>query len=224
MNFRPARADDRARIVQAFRALDPASIYTRFFAPKKTVSDGELRRLTAGEGGRDVVRIATVGDGSEEMIVGIGHCVLDGSAADIAFLVAEEYRGRGIAGALLRQLADIARARGITRFEADVLADNTAMRNVFRRSGLPTIERREGASVHLTLFLTPNASEPSADAVPAASPELHAARGRPKSDLSMTTAAPAGDNLPAPSVAAPAGAPSANRPDDGTPKPGGKNR
>lgn len=86
IGIRPARADDRERIVRAFRALDPESIYTRFFSPKKTVSDEELRRLTGGDGGRDIVRVATIVDGGEETIVGLGHAVGGGSGADIAFV------------------------------------------------------------------------------------------------------------------------------------------
>ena len=212
VTIRPARPDDRERIVRAFRALDPASVYSRFFSPKKTVRDDELRRLTAGDCGRDVVRVATVGDGSEETIVGIGHCVPDGTSADSAFLVADDYRGLGIAGVLLRHLAEIVRARGVTRLEADVLAGNAAMLRVFRRSGMPALHRADGASVHVTLFLTAGTSEPSATT-----------RVRPKGDLSVTATARAGDSVAAPSVAGPP-RPACEPAGDGTTRPGGMNR
>jgi hypothetical protein len=63
---------------------------------------------------------------------------------------------------LLRQLTDIARVRGITHFEADVLAGNAAMLQVFRRSGLRAREQLEGGSVHVTLLLGASACEASA--------------------------------------------------------------
>jgi RimJ/RimL family protein N-acetyltransferase len=163
VTIRAARADDRERLVRAFRELDKESIYRRFFFHKKALHDQELLRLTAADGGRDIVRVATVGTGSEETIVGLGHCVRSGSSADIAFVVAEDYHGRGIAAALLRQLIDIARRSGVTRFQADVLADNMAMLNVFRRSELPMHETRSGAVVHVNLFLDPGAADASVE-------------------------------------------------------------
>jgi len=158
VTIRAARGDDRERLVKAFGGLDKASIYRRFFFPKKTLGEDELRRLTAGDGGRDMVRVATVGSGREETIVGLGHCVRSGSGADTAFIVEEDYHGRGIATELLRQLTDAARRLGVTRLEADVLADNTAMLKVFRRCELSRRETRSGAIVHVELFLDPGAA------------------------------------------------------------------
>ena len=69
-----------------------------------------------------------------------------------------EYQGRGIASRVLRHLAIIARARGISTFEADVLADNKAMQAVFGRCGWPLRSRREGDTVHLQLTLPEGAA------------------------------------------------------------------
>jgi len=159
VTIRAARADDRERLARAFRELDEESIYTRFFFPKKRLSDEELQRLTAGDGRRDIVRVATVGTGRVETIVGLGHGVRSGSSADIAFVVEKSHRGCGLATTLLRQLTDVARRDGITRFQADVLAGNLAMLNVFRRSELPMRETRSGAVVHVDLFLDPGAAD-----------------------------------------------------------------
>jgi hypothetical protein len=46
ITIRAVRADDRERIVKAFRALDPGSIRQRFFVPRKELGSEELRRLT----------------------------------------------------------------------------------------------------------------------------------------------------------------------------------
>jgi len=151
--IRRTRPDDRERIVQAFRALDPESVYKRFFVRKKELSGEELRRLTENDGIRDVVLVATVKAGPQEIIVGLGGYVRNGASADIAFTVAEHYQGRGIASELLRRLTDIARRSGVSQFEADVLADNAPMLQVFQRSGLPMTETLSGGIVHLTLSL-----------------------------------------------------------------------
>ena len=74
-------------------------------------------------------------------------------SAELAFLTGEGYRGRGIASLLLRHLKRLAEDAGVAQFEAEVLAQNQPMLAVFRRSGLPMRQSREGNVVHVTLSL-----------------------------------------------------------------------
>jgi GNAT superfamily N-acetyltransferase len=99
------------------------------------------------------VLVAATTLGEKEIIVGVGQYARTGASAEVAFTVAEEYQGRGIASELLLRLARQARRCGVCRFEADVLADNAAMLNVFRRSGLPVQETRVKQIVHLAMAL-----------------------------------------------------------------------
>jgi RimJ/RimL family protein N-acetyltransferase len=154
ISIRAVRPDDRERIVKAFRGLDRRSVYLRFFSYRKELEDEELRRVTECDGMNEAVLVATVGTGDQEAIVGLGSYVRTGAAADIAFAVEEDFQGRGIATGLLRQLADIARANGIVRFEADVLAENTPMLAVLRNSGLRMRTSHGEGVVHATLSLT----------------------------------------------------------------------
>jgi GNAT superfamily N-acetyltransferase len=103
---------------------------------------------------RQAALVATVATGDrEEIIVGLGEYVGAGASAHIAFAVEEDYQGRGIASRLLEHLARLAREKGIFRFEADVLAGNTPMLKVLRRSGLPMTESEQDGVVHVTLTL-----------------------------------------------------------------------
>jgi RimJ/RimL family protein N-acetyltransferase len=153
ITIRAVRADDKDRIARAFRALDPETVYQRFFFPKQELSDEELRRLTECDEGHDVVLVATVATGNQEVIVGLGRYVRNEASAQLAFTVEEDYQGRGVASELLRQLADVARRNGVLQFEADVLPDNAPMLKVFQRSGLPTRATRAKGVIHLTLAL-----------------------------------------------------------------------
>ena len=74
-------------------------------------------------------------------------------SAELAFVVEEDYQGRGIASRLLARLAALARSQNLTRFEADVLSENSAMLAVFKRCGFPMRQRRDGGVIHLTLAL-----------------------------------------------------------------------
>ena len=160
VTIRAVRADDRARIVRAFRLLDRASVYTRFFAFKSELTPDELDRVTAPNSPGEVGLVVTTGAADNEAVIASGRYVAGpmdtGSpVAEIAFVVEEDYQGLGIAGRLLAHLAAIARANGIAALAADVLAGNQAMLAVFARSGLPMKTRQDGGTVHVLLALRP---------------------------------------------------------------------
>ena len=101
----------------------------------------------------------TIGIGKDEVVVGGASYVVEGSATtaersgEVAFLVEEDFQGRGIASSLMRHIIAIARKNGLDRLEADVLSHNLPMLNVFRRCGLPMEVRRQGDVVHAILSL-----------------------------------------------------------------------
>ena len=64
-----------------------------------------------------------------------------GERAEVAFLVSDEDRGRGLGSLLLEHLAALCREHGVTRFEAEVLADNYGMLGVFRGGRLRGVTR-----------------------------------------------------------------------------------
>jgi RimJ/RimL family protein N-acetyltransferase len=157
--MRMLRPDDREKIATAVRRLDPESIYTRLFSHRKELTEAGLNRIMSVEPGREVVLVVTTGAGNNEVVVGSGRYVTSHSAgspgrsAEVAFLVAKDHQGLGIAGRLLAQMTELARKDGVVAFEADVLAENKSMLAVFARSGLPMKKRYEGDTMHVTLAL-----------------------------------------------------------------------
>lgn len=156
VTLRAIRPGDAGAILQAFRGLDRESVYRRFFSPKKDLSPNELEHLTDVDFSRVMALVVTKATESGEVLIGGGRYATDDSAsgaAEIAFMTGGSYRGLGIASLILRHLVLIARKAGLSRFDAEVLADNTPMLAVFRRSGLPVNLRRDGSSLHVTLSL-----------------------------------------------------------------------
>ncbi len=158
VTIRPLRPDDRERVAAAVRELGRESIYTRLFSHRNELTEAGLDRIMSVDAGTRGGVARHHGAGSDETVIASGRFMApvgEGAAraAEIAFVVEEDYQGLGIAGRLLRHLAEIARDKGIAEFEADVLAENGSMLAVFARSGLPMRKRRDGGVVHVTLSL-----------------------------------------------------------------------
>jgi RimJ/RimL family protein N-acetyltransferase len=157
VTVRAIRASDATAILSTFGQLDRESIYRRFFSPKKELSDAELRQLTDVDFDQVTALVVTTArDGAETLIGGGRFAVETGEqpqSAELAFLTVPDYRGRGIASLVLRHLATLARDAGIIRFEADVLAENRSMLDVFHHSGLAASQKRDRNVVQMTLAL-----------------------------------------------------------------------
>jgi RimJ/RimL family protein N-acetyltransferase len=153
VTMRAVRPDDKARILKAFLALEPHTVYARFFYAKTELSEEELRQLTEIDYVSAVVLLATIEAQQQETVIGLGRYVASGQSAEVAFVVEEDYGGRGIAGHLLRHLTRIARENKVEKFEADVLADNAPMLAVFRDSGLTMTTTEADGVLRVTLLL-----------------------------------------------------------------------
>ena len=159
VTIRAFRAEDREGVAAAVRRLDPESVYSRLFSYRRELSEAGLNRIMAVDPTREVALLVTVGTGADEPVIGSGRYIASdapGAAertAEVAFVVAKDYQGLGIAGLLLARLVEIGRRQSITRFEADVLGGNKSMLAVFARSGLHMQQRLDGGVTHVSLSL-----------------------------------------------------------------------
>lgn len=164
VTIRAVRPEDKKRFAEAFKNLDSESVYTRFFRHKNELTDEELKTATEMDFENTVALVVTIpAAGGEETIIGAGRYVLyDPSnalrSAEIAFTVEEDYQGQGIASTILRHLIHIAREKGVSQFEAEVLPRNISMLSVLSRSGLPVKQSIQEDVVHAILSLTADAS------------------------------------------------------------------
>ncbi len=159
ITIRAVRPDDKIGFAKAFSGLASESIYTRFFRFKNELTEEELKIATEVDFESVVALVVTISDGAgEETIIGGGRYVLydspnDSRSAEVAFMVEEDYQGQGIASRIFRHLLLIAREKGVSQFEAEVLSENRAMLAVFSRMGLPMKTTQEDGVVHVTLSL-----------------------------------------------------------------------
>jgi len=151
-HIRPIRPSDSELLVEFYGRVSEESKYYRFFAPMPTLSARDVARFTQVDHVDRVAFVMTVG---EQMIaVGRYDVVLD-AEAEVAFLVEDQHQGRGVGQLLLEHLAQAGRERGVEKFIAEVLPDNTRMIQVFRDAGYRVARELEDGVVTLEFPIDP---------------------------------------------------------------------
>lgn len=159
ITIRAVHPEDKQMMRDAFYDLERKSRYTRFLGFKDHVTDEELKKATEVDFEKEVALVITTIAAGKEIIIGGGRYFLltlapdTAPAAEVAFTIEEDYQGHGLASRLFGHLADIARSKGISAFEAEVLPQNKAMLAVFKRQGLPMTQKNIDGLVHVTLAL-----------------------------------------------------------------------
>ena len=131
-HIRPIRPGDAELLVEFYSRVSDESKYYRFFSPMPQLSERDVARFTQVD---HVSRVALVVTLSGRMIAVGRYDVVRPGEAEVAFLVEDQHQGRGIAQLLLEHLAQAGRERGVERFVAEVLPDNTRMIQTFRDAG-----------------------------------------------------------------------------------------
>ena len=154
VHIRPVRPDDADAHRAFFAHQSEQSVYFRFFGPRSALSDREVTHFTTVDFHDRMAFVAFLRD--EMVAIGRYDRHASGNTAEVAFAVADEHQGRGLATLLLEYLATYAATNGITRFTADTLIDNRRMLEVFQGAGF----RRESRSieygvVHLSFDIEP---------------------------------------------------------------------
>src|SRR4051794_17757028 len=151
LRLRSPRPEDEEAIRAFFDGLSFESRYLRFHGAGR--SDLVSRDYAHADGDTRVPLIAHLGD---RVVAVAGYDRLnEPDAAEVAFAVAEDQQGRGLATSLLQQLADVAATRGITRFDAEVMGENRPMLHVFANAGFGVRRASTAGIVHLALDLRP---------------------------------------------------------------------
>jgi RimJ/RimL family protein N-acetyltransferase len=153
--IRPIRPGDKAMLVRGMAALSPRSARLRFLAPRNHLSLAELRYLTEVDHVDHYALVAVMAD-DPATLAGVGRWVRDGEhrdAAEVAVVVGDCLQGEGLGTALGVALADAARARGIARFTATMLPENTAAQRLFAHISGHLSTRLHGGTYELVADL-----------------------------------------------------------------------
>lgn len=137
--IRPTQPTDEEMLSDMFYDLSDQSIINRFFSMLKSMPHRKLQQFCCIDYEHEMTLVAVTKTGPRQKVVGIGSYYLNPATdrAEIAFLVADAFQGKGIGTFLMQDLVKIARARKIKGFTAEVLRDNVAMIALMHKAGVP---------------------------------------------------------------------------------------
>src|SRR6185436_18733826 len=152
LRLRSPEPADEAAIRAFFDGLRPESRYMRFHGAGRT--DVVSHDYAHADGDLRVALVARLG---ERVVAVAGYDRLnEPGVAEVAFAVADDMQGRGLATRLLEQLAAVGAERGVRRFDAEVMADNRAMLHVFSSAGFDVRRETAWGEAHLELDIRPS--------------------------------------------------------------------
>ena len=152
VRIRTVRQADAPALRAMHDEIGADALYLRFFSVSRAIVPEEVRALTRPSGDDHCALVAEI-DGQ---IVGVASFERPGEAlttAEIAFLVDDTHRGRGVGSLLLRELANVAVTVGVRSFVADTLVWNSPMLHVLANAGLRSTGRCDAGVVHVELAL-----------------------------------------------------------------------
>jgi L-amino acid N-acyltransferase YncA len=148
-HLEPADAD---AVLALHNALSQRERYLRFVTLQPMHLKALADQLAVGQG-EDFV----LGAFESGALIGVANYAICAKAAsaEVAVVVAHHDQERGVGTAMLRRLAQVARAKGVKHLVADFLTTNHALFRVLRDAGLqPRRVRALSGVVHLDVDLS----------------------------------------------------------------------
>lgn len=138
INFRPIHPTDEPKMKDLLYTLSQDAVYSRFMTHIQRFPYKQIKDFVYIDHRKEVAIVGVLPEVHGEDIIAVGRYYLDPrtNCAEVAFVVRDEWQGRGIGKFLFKHLTTIAKQHGITGFTAEVLRSNKRMQAVFNNSDL----------------------------------------------------------------------------------------
>ena len=156
IELRAIRPSDRDKLREEFLKLSKASVRDRFFSIKLDLTPSELTYFTEVDFDHHVALVAELVSGTTRQPAAVGRLVRKSGQPDhceIAITVTDSMQGQGIGKIMLKHLVDCARKLGVRHMDASVMADNTRMMKLIRKSGLPYKSQLQDGIITISVSL-----------------------------------------------------------------------
>ncbi len=148
VHIRQIEPGDADSIVAMHGRFSERTRYLRYFSPYPRIPERDLVRFVNVDHHDREALVVQAGD----QLVAVGRFDRLGPGSDeaeVAFVVQDDYQGRGIGSILLEHLGEAGRQEGLRRFVAEVLPVNSAMLHVFADAGFEVARQYADGVVHL---------------------------------------------------------------------------
>ena len=141
--FRPVKISDEPLLKDFFYSLSNQSMYRRFISQRKDMPHERLQDFAVIDYDRTLEILAIIKENERDVIVGVGQYGIDENthAAEIAFVVNDDYQNKGVGRELLAYLTFLAKKQGLLGFTAEVLEENKPMLHLFETMGFDVDKR-----------------------------------------------------------------------------------
>ena len=154
--FRPVKPTDEPALSEMLYSLSEESIRTRYMTHTVVFPHRDIQRFTNIDYRHDIAIVGIIPRVSGEEIVALVQYFLEPKtrAAEVAFLVQDEWQQKGMGTFLLDYITQIAKQRGVKKFYAKVLPSNEPMLTIFHNSGYKVNTEFDGYAYDITYDLT----------------------------------------------------------------------
>ena len=136
LKIRPLKQSDEDMMRRLFYTFSDESKYLRYFTNIRTMPHANMQRYCQIDYSKVLSVVAVLQRGNSERIIAEGRYAEypEEKTHEMAFLVDEEFQGKGIGSFLVNYLIKIARERGLPKLSASVLRKNSKMLDVFKKA------------------------------------------------------------------------------------------
>ena len=140
IHIRPIHAEDEPSLRRFFEKLSEESVFFRFGQRRIYIPHDQLARLCRVDYERDLTFLAVIGD-DEEIIIGDARLNVfpDLQCAELSFVVADQWQGKGIGNLLMEFCIVAARNIGLKTLLMEVMKKNTRMKQFGYKYGFQSL-------------------------------------------------------------------------------------
>jgi acyl-CoA hydrolase/GNAT superfamily N-acetyltransferase len=152
--LRPLRISDEPLLKDFFYSLSDKTKYRRFFSPLRGMPHQELQEIVVLDPAKGMAIMATLWKEGREEVLGLAQYAIGANQhmAEVAFIVSDNYQGKGIGMELLSYITYLAKKQGLLGFTAEVLMENRPMLHLFDKMGFEIQRRGEGGIFELKMI------------------------------------------------------------------------
>jgi acetyltransferase len=158
--------EDAALLIDLYNRLSPETRRLRFMAPRPELPAEvlwpEAMRLSHINPLVQAALIGIVREAEQDHAVAVARLIRDDdepTTAEVAIVLRDDYQRQGVGTLLFDLLLQVALVRGLKRLRAVTLAENVAMQQLVRKSGLPFTAQTSHGEMTLMIALSNEPTE-----------------------------------------------------------------